>query len=234
MSPRIPLFILLAVVTGAFAAETKAPAAATPPPATSPAVAPASTPAAAPAEAKAPAAQAKTTPAEARKDSAVTPVASFDSFRLITDRNIFNPNRTGARRDRATEEAPPKVDVIALVGTSDSNKGLRAFFDGSASTYRKTLRVGDAIDQFKVTQITPHVVDFERDGKTVSLKVGQELRRPDGGDWNVVGEEAARRDTATRGAGGSSNAAAKAAEIPANADPVLKQMMERRQKQLKQ
>jgi len=100
-----------------------------------------------------------------RNDSSIAPSTSFDAFRLITDRNIFNPNRTG-RRDRSTEEAPPRTDVISLVGTMDSDRGLRAFFDGSESAFRKALRVGDSIDKFKVTQIAPNLVDLERDGKS--------------------------------------------------------------------
>lgn len=218
--------LLATLVLGAShggAAEAKAPAAATPP-----AAAPAPRPAAA---VEAPA-RGGAASAPRNNASLVTPAATFDAFRVISDRNIFNPYRTPGRRER-TEAAGPRTDTITLVGTGNSDKGQRAFFDGSSSSYRKTLRVGDSIDQFKLTRITPHVVEFERDGKAVSVGVGQQLRRPEGGDWNVVGEEVARRDAQVR-PGGGANAAAKAAEIPADADPVLRRMMEARQKSLKQ
>lgn len=167
-------------------------------------------------------------PAAPRSESSVAPAAPFDNFRLITDRNIFNPNRTG-RRDRS-EEQPPRTDYLSLVGTLESDKGLRAFFDGSDSSLRKALRVGDTIDKFKVAKITPNVVDLERDGKTISMRVGQQFRRPEGADWNTAAAEYARPETA---APARPDAAAPTA-IPADASDLVRQMMERRNKQLKQ
>ena len=176
-----------------------------------------------------------TAPAPARTDaSAASSGAAFDSFALISDRNIFNPNRTG-RRDRSNEDRAPRLDAISLVGTMETDRGLRAFFDGSATSYRKALRVGESVDKFKVTQIAPNVVDLECDGKTMAMRVGQQLRRPDGGDWNIISLEVVRSEAAA--------AAAKAGEgkidptaqvvIPANADPVLRALMEKRNKDLK-
>lgn len=228
MSPRYILLVILALGGRAFAAEAKAPSA---PAATPPAATPAPRPAGPEAARGGRGAAAAPAP---RNDSAVAPSAAFDTFRLISDRNIFSPYRTGARRDRGNEEVQPRTDVITLTGTA-ADKGERAFFDGSSPGYRKTLRAGDAIDQFKIVKISPHVVEFERDGKALSLRVGQQFRRPEGGEWTVVGEDIARRDTQqVRGSTSSGGAAAKAAEIPDNADPVLRKLMEARQKQLKQ
>jgi hypothetical protein len=166
-------------------------------------------------------------PAAPRNDSSVAPTAPFDNFRLITERNIFNPNRTG-RRERSEEQAP-RTDYLSLVGTLESDKGLRAFFDGSDSSLRKALRVGDTIDKFKVAKITPNVVDLERDGKTISMRVGQQFRRPEGADWNTASAETVNREVAPAKA----DAAAPAA-VPADASDLVRQMMERRNKQLKQ
>lgn len=180
--------------------------------------APAASPVSAPARATTPAAAA---PAAAR-DSSVAPTAQFDNFRLIADRNIFNPNRTG-RRER-TEE-PPKTDYLALVGTLESDHGLRAFFDGSDSSLRKALRVGETVDKFKVTKITPNVVDLERDGKTLSMRVGQAFRRPEGADWNISAEQYARPEATAAKVDTSTPQA-----IPADASDTLRRLMERRQK----
>ena len=214
MNLRLSLLIALAVATGrASAAE------------------PAATPVAQNRRSRT--AAAVVTPA--RNDSSVAPSASFDSFRLISDRNIFDPNRTG-RRDRSSEERAPRLDVIALVGTMDSDRGVRAFFYGSESAFRKALRVGESVDKFKVTQIAPNVVDLERDGKTMAVRVGQQLRRPEGGDWNLISVDIVRSEAAA--------AAAKEGEgkidpsapvvIPANADEVTRRLMEKRNKDLKQ
>ena len=168
-----------------------------------------------------------------RSDSAVTPSANFDAFRVISDRNIFNPNRTG-RRERTPEERTPRLDVISLVGTMESDRGLRAFFDGSEGSFRKALRVGESVDKFKVTQIAPNVVELERDGKSMSVRVGQQLRRPEGSDWNLVGEDVARREAQAKAASETRSDPTAPPVIPANVDEVTRRMMERRQKELKQ
>jgi hypothetical protein len=163
----------------------------------------------------------------------VAPTIAFETFRLISDRNIFNPNRTG-RRDRTVEEKPARIDVIALVGTMDSDRGLRAFFDGSENNFRKALRVGDSVDKFKVTRISPQTVELERDGKPLSVRVGQQLRRSEGADWNLVGEDVARREAELQAAADTRINPSAPPVIPANADAVTRRMMERRQKELKQ
>jgi Tfp pilus assembly protein PilP len=170
--------------------------------------------------------------ARPRTESSITPSAGLDTFRLITDRNIFNPNRTG-RRERS-EEPPPRLDTITLVGTMDSDKGLQAFVDGSDATYRKALHVGESVDKFKVTQITASSVDLERDGKTMSVHVGQQLRRLQGADWNLVGEDVVRRESAARAVESSRPDPTAPPAIPADASDALRRLMEARAKQLKQ
>jgi hypothetical protein len=150
----------------------------------------------------------------------------------VSDRNIFNPNRTG-RRDRTVEEKPARLDVISLVGTMDSDRGLRAFFDGSDASYRKALRVGESVDKFKVTQISPNVVDLERDGKSVSMRVGQQLRRPEGADWSLIGEDVLRREAQARATAEAKGDPSAPPVIPAGASEIEKRMIERRMKDLK-
>jgi hypothetical protein len=226
MNPRLVILLaLLAASVRAPAADTKL--AIRPAPAIPAAASPATPATASPSGAA-------TVTAGSRNDSSVAPSAAFDTFRVISDRNIFNPNRTG-RRDRSTEEAPPRLDVISLVGTMDSDKGLRAFFDGSDASYRKALRVGESIDKFKLTQIAANAIELERDGKSLSVRVGQQLRRPEGSEWNVVGEDLVRREATARAAAetGRIDPVAPAA-IPSNASETLRKLMEARNKQLKQ
>jgi hypothetical protein len=161
--------------------------------------------------------------------SVLSPTLSLDSFRLISDRNIFNANRTG-RRDRSAEVPAPRVDTITLVGTMDYDKGEFAFFDGSAADLRKALQPGQTIAQFTVAKVARDGVELARDGKTFKMALGQQLRRPEGGDWNLIGAEMARTEAAT--ANGSDATAA--AAIPADASDIVRRMMEQRQKQLKQ
>jgi hypothetical protein len=157
--------------------------------------------------------------------------AKYDSFRIIVEKNIFNPTRIGRTRERSEERAP-RVDTIALVGTMQSDKGVLAFFDSPDASYRKTLREGQSVGDFKVQKIAPNEVEVVRDGKSTTLKVGQQFRRPEGGDWSVANAEAR-----VEGSGPTSAASAVSAEpppIPADASDALRRLMEARQKQLKQ
>ena len=81
-------------------------------------------------DAKAPAANAAATPVPASAKPVPTVAkGSFDSFRLIGDRNIFDPNRRNrSARSAANEPAAPTGDTIALVGTMDYAQGT--FDDG--------------------------------------------------------------------------------------------------------
>ena len=174
-------------------------------------------------------------PTSARSESSVAPAVPFDSFRLISERNIFNPNRTG-RRDRSSEEQAPRLDVISLIGTMESDRGLRAFFYGSETAFRKALKVGDSVEKFKVAQIAPNVVDLERDGKTLAMRVGQQLRRPEGGEWNLISIDIVRNEAAAEAAKDAAGKIDPSAPvvIPVNDDEVTRRLMEKRNKDLKQ
>lgn len=162
------------------------------------------------------------------------PMAGFETFRLITERNIFDPNRTG-RSARNTEEAPPRPDIISLVGTMNYEKGLHAFFDGSAAAFRKTLREGETLEGYTVARIDQQGVDLTRGEQRVTLRIGQQLRRPPGGEWSVVALDTVRVEAEAQRAAAATAAATPSAApaIPANASETLKRLMEQRQKQLK-
>src|SRR5882724_12245240 len=51
-------------------------------------------------------------------------IPKFDTFRIISQRNIFDPNRTGRIiTDRTPHNHPHTVDTITLVGTMSYPKG---------------------------------------------------------------------------------------------------------------
>lgn len=58
---------------------------------------------------------------------------SFDAFRVISDRNIFNPNRFARNSSRVRTETRPtaRADAFTLVGLMAYEKGTFAFFDGA-------------------------------------------------------------------------------------------------------
>jgi hypothetical protein len=158
---------------------------------------------------------------------------TFETFRLIGDRNIFNPNRVG-RSSRNSEEAPPRSDIISFVGTMDYAKGYYAFFDGSERAYQQTLKEGGKIGPFIVKNITADSVELARDPNPFSLKMGQQLRKPVGGDWTLVGADVARAEARAAEAAAAAATATQPQAIPADASEALRRLMEKRQNQLKQ
>ena len=188
-------------------------------------------------EAAKPVAKTATKPSSAAKSSerakAVAPAGpTFETYRPIGDRNIFNPNRVG-RSSRSSEAPAPRTDVITFVGTMQYEKGLFAFFDSPDAAYRKALNEGGALGKFTVKGITADSVELEREAKPLTLKMGQQLRRPEGGEWSVVGADIVRSEARAAEAAANPGPGAPLA-IPADASDALRRLMEKRQQQLKQ
>lgn len=111
----------------------------------------------------------------------------YPAFKIISERNIFDPTRSPRSARRTDAARPSKVDSFALVGTLSYEKGTVAFFDGTGPEFRKALKAGDTIAGFKVLEIGSHRVRLEADGKQVELSVGMQLKRQDEGEWQPSG-----------------------------------------------
>ncbi len=113
---------------------------------------------------------------------------SYDDFKLVTERNIFDPNRRAALPPQPQPERPPepRVDIVALTGTLSYAKGTFAFFDSNSSEFRKTARVGDEVAGYTLKEIEQSHVALEGESKLLELKVGQQLRRQDQGAWELT------------------------------------------------
>jgi len=174
----------------------------------------------------------------------------YAAFRIITDRNIFNANRSG-RPPRANREArrPSRVEAFALLGTMSYEKGRFAFFDGSSSDYRQTLKPEGTIAEFKVLEIGGNSVKLDRKGKQIDLRVGSQLRREDGGEWQVAeGKDLPSGSTGSPAASASASTSAPSGG-PETASPsstdggggggggemseVLKRLLEQRERETK-
>lgn len=178
-------------------------------------------------------AAADATPAPATDRSAARGgTLGFDAFRIVSERNIFDPNRTG--RSARSGDPAPRADILSLVGTMHYEKGLYAFFDGSGPTFQKALHEGEPIADYTVTRITQDSVALARSGQSTTLAIGQQLRRPVGGDWSAAEPVTVRAEPDP----------GQAADAPApttnptptsstGSDDVLKRLMDQRQKKLK-
>lgn len=123
---------------------------------------------------------------------------NYDAFRMISDRNIFNPNRvgrSGGRTPRAATTPAAHVEAIVLVGIMSYEKGWFAFFEGTRADYKQVLQVDAAIGQYKVASVRPDLVKLTSGTNEFELKVGMQMRREDEGEWflSTGGEGTSRR-----------------------------------------
>jgi hypothetical protein len=173
----------------------------------------------------------------------------FGDFRIVGDRNIFNPNRSPRRtsgRGGRGGPAPVRVETFSLVGTMSYDQGDMAFFDSSSSAYRKSVRTNDTIAAYRVAAVTPTNVKLELDGKTIVALVGTRFRRNDDGPWEFTlpggtppaepKPETASADGATDTEPASDDAVDKGTSVGGSGgavSDVLKRLMQKREQELK-
>lgn len=159
----------------------------------------------------------------------------YSAFKIIVDRNIFDPNRYPHRAGESRARSAPKtVDSLSLVGTMSYEKGWFAFFDGSSSEYKKALKLTDTIAGYKVAEIEPNGVKLAAGTNRLELKVGMQMRREDEGAWLVAGQSgsyaAAPTSTSTNVVAATASAGSDAASSAAESD-IIKRLMQKRQQE---
>jgi hypothetical protein len=158
----------------------------------------------------------------------------FNAFKVVTEKNIFDPNRGPKRSSNGVRPKPKTVESIALVGIMSYEKGLVAFFNGTSSLYRKALKTADSIAGFKVVSITVNSVKLGSDNNELELTVGSQLRREDEGEWQLAGKaERLAASSAPAPSPGSTPSQPPAASSgdSASSDEVLKRLMQRREQE---
>jgi hypothetical protein len=153
----------------------------------------------------------------------------FDSFKIIAQRNIFNPNRSarGSGNRNGDSPRPARTESFTLVGTIMYENGQFAFFDSPSSSYKKAIKAGDTIAGYKISEVTPKGVKLELNGKTLDLGVGQQMRRADEGEWSVSGNTL----TETASSSGTSDTASSSVSS-ADEDDVVKRLMKKREEEM--
>jgi hypothetical protein len=121
------------------------------------------------------------------------PARSLAAFKLITERNIFNPNRRvgipeGSRSSQTVR--PVRTEGISLTGTMIYEQGSYAFFDGSETKYRAALQCSNTLAGLTLVEIGPNQVKFLTGSNTLELPIGMQLKRRDEGPWLLVAEPA--------------------------------------------
>jgi hypothetical protein len=153
----------------------------------------------------------------------------YVSFRIVSERNIFDPRRSGRSTARATPRAETerrvRTERFALLGTMSYEKGRYAFFDGSGSEFRKVAKPADSIAGFKITEVAPTCVKLEMsNGQIIELCVGMQMKKREDEDWQLAGKADAAEGT-SRSTIPSGSAAASGPE----SEEVLKRLQQRRE-----
>jgi hypothetical protein len=159
--------------------------------------------------------------------------ADLQSFRIISERNIFDPNRSSradrtVRREREPERRA-RVESISLLGTMSYEKGWFAFFDGSSGEFRKALQPNDAIAGYTISAIAPNHVRLEAtNSPPIELRVGMQMKKQEEGEWAVSSSgdvTAVAPPTATTEASTESSASGGESDV-------IKRLMQQREQEL--
>ncbi len=161
----------------------------------------------------------------------------YSRFKLIADRNIFDPNRYPQMTSRPNREPsrPRRVESFSLVGIMIYAKGPFAFFDGSSASYRKVLKPSDQIAGYEITNVTPDKVQLAANGKTIDLQVGMQMRREDEGAWTLDGPAqpyASSTETATATTTATTSASLSTASSGGDESEILKRLLQKREQEL--
>ena len=163
----------------------------------------------------------------------------FEAFRVIAQRNIFNPNRTArdgsSRRPGGDSPRPPRSESFTLVGTMLYESGQFAFFDSSSSSYKKVVKAGDSIAGYTVKEVTPNGAKLEAKDKTVSIAVGQKMRKQEQGEWSVSGTGAAADTDSSASTSETTSASGESDTSSASSDEdeAVKRLMKKREEEMK-
>lgn len=152
----------------------------------------------------------------------------FVAFKVVAERNIFNPHRSKRSGDRPPPRTEPEkrltMDRFALLGTMSYEKGRYAFFDGSSSDFRKVAKPEDSIAGFRIAEVAPTCVKLMlTNGTLLELCVGMQMKRSEGADWQLAGKA-----DGSNGLGSTGSSSSSGTSTP-ESDDVLKRLLQRRE-----
>ncbi len=170
---------------------------------------------------------------------------SYESFRIVVDRNIFDPGRSPGRPARfeapdIQSQTPAQNDRVSLYGALIDGGTAVAFFSGTRDEYNRVARQGETIAGYRVIEIRTQSVELEKDGERINLPIGAGLSRLGGGGWTITTELPVldrRPEASQERSGGEARPQAGPGNGsgPGSASPVsdlMQRMMERRKREL--
>jgi len=126
-------------------------------------------------------------------------VIDASTIRSISDRNIFDPNRTPhtTYARRSTPQREP--DSFSFVGSMSYEKGDFAFFDGTMPAFHKAAQVDDTISTFKIAAIDPDSVTLVENTNEIVLQLGDQMRDNGSGKFVPASSNAGYNSGSTSG-----------------------------------
>ena len=123
--------------------------------------------------------EASDTPAEKEVQSEVedkpggVSYPSLVSFKLIQERNIFDPDRRRPREmRRETPVAPPREESFTLLGTMSYGERILAFFEGTQRDWSGAVELGNEVAGHTLKEVGFDNVLLELKGEFLALQVG--------------------------------------------------------------
>jgi hypothetical protein len=160
----------------------------------------------------------------------------YSAFRVIADRNIFDPNRYPRTSTTYHRSRPRPVSrsapAFTLVGTMDYQKGMFAFFDGNDSDYRKVLERNGVVAGYTVTEITLQGVKLASKGKEFEMKIGSQLQRNSEGRWEFSDQSESPASTDDMKNATPAETPGVSIDPSLEANDVLKKLMQKRAQEL--
>jgi hypothetical protein len=163
----------------------------------------------------------------------------FDVFRIIVERNIFDPTRKPG--GAPVKDAPPPADApqqtVRLMGTWLRDDHALALFEGSGDVPREGLEEGASIAGYRIAEVRTDAVVLANDQGKIELHVGAGLARKGEGTWAVVENPVTSQPTADSAKATESKQGGEAAgqqTTPGNKAPddALEKLRERRRKEM--
>jgi hypothetical protein len=116
--------------------------------------------------------------------AASAPQTGFESFQIISQKNIFDPFR---RPRVGSVAAAPPTYYFKLSGTMSYEDKSYAFFDGSGIRGGRAFQPAETINGYKIAEIADNYVKLmASSNQFVKLSVGMQMKRTGTGPWSLV------------------------------------------------
>lgn len=172
------------------------------------------------------------------EDKSGLPPNAFENFKLILDRNIFNPDRRAPRerdKERERQPEPPREESFTLLGTMSYADKQLAFFSGTDSEWSGAVKLGESLANHKVSSVDYDKVILEYEGKIIELSIGAGRLKRGEEAWNTTDQSelnSSRSSSDRMGSNVSDSGEPDLSGLESN--DILKQLMERRKQQMGQ